>query len=83
MGESLTEQRRVRDEGPLGCKLFSQGKEDMKGNLEGKGRGLFLKYRHIFFLEKRGLQPGGLRPSRGVAPSGFRPLRKIPHCYLP
>ena len=54
-----------------------------RGCWHGISRGLFLKYRHIFFLEKRGLQPRGLRPSRGVAPSGFRPLRKIPHCCLP
>ncbi len=37
----------------------------------------------IIFLEKRGLRPKSLPPSRGIAPSGFRPLRKIPHCCLP
>ena len=46
-------------------------------------RSLFLRYRHLFFSEKRGLRPTGLLPSRGIAPSGFRPLRKIPHCCLP
>ena len=39
--------------------------------------------RQNFFLEKRGLQPAGLPPSRGIALSGLRPLQKIPHCCLP
>ena len=39
--------------------------------------------RQNFLLEKRGLQPTSLRPSRGIALSGLRPLQKIPHCCLP
>ena len=29
MGESLTQQRRVSDEGPLGCKALSGGKNNL------------------------------------------------------
>ena len=46
-------------------------------------RCLFVKYRHLFFFDKRSLQPTSLLPPRDIAPSGFRPLRKIPHCCLP
>jgi hypothetical protein len=46
-------------------------------------RGLFLRYRHLFFPHQRGLQSEDLLPSRGVAGSGFPPLTNIPHCCLP
>ena len=46
-------------------------------------RSLFLRYRQIFFSEKRSLRTTILLPPRGIAPSGFRPLWKIPHCCLP
>ena len=49
-----------------------------RGCWHGISRGLFLKYRHIFFLEKRGLQPEAFVPHAALLRQAFAHCGKFP-----
>ncbi len=49
-----------------------------RGCWHGISRGLFLKYRQIFFLEKRGLQPEAFIPHAALLRQAFAHCGKFP-----